>query len=247
MRYQLILCTFVMFLTGCSGSIQFVNKQYKYDPDSACISLLPLTNDALTISNRKDIPDDFKNDNRQDEKIITDTSYKYLYKIIVDSINKIENIEISSSACINWTQDSARFFSYEKRIGKDSTLISFKIIKKEYLDSLSSKANILIIINKLAITRTAGSVGSPMFLGGMGGMGGGMWVGGGGKMPKLTANVQFIIWDYKKNEPISCGEFTAEEGIFIAATAVTWRALFRYIGNHLVLATPFRGNSKKIQ
>jgi len=251
MRNQLILCTFVASLFGCSGSMQFVNKQYNYDPDSSCISLLPLTKDALIISNRKDVHDDFKNDSREAEAIITDTSYKYLYKVIVDSINTIENVEISSSACSNWTQNAARFFSYHKKIGKDSTLISFNVMRREHLDTLSTKANILIFINKLAITRNAGSAGSPrIYMGGGlgGGLGGGMWVGGGGgKMSTFDANVQYIIWDYRKNEPISCGEFTSKAGIFIAATDDTWKALFKSIGNQLISTTPFRGKIKKNQ
>lgn len=245
MRSLLILSTMVALFVGCSSSMMFVNKQYNYDSGKAAIAFLPLTRDALIITNRNDVHDDFKGDPRQAEEIIADTSYKYLFKAITDSIKKIEIDKITSTACMTWALDTTRYFQFQKRIGKDSALLSFNVLKKAYLDTLGTKANILVIINRVSIVRTNGTSGTPgvsMGIGlGNGGMAGGGIVGGTpGSTPTFDATVHYIVWDYLKDEPVSCGEFTTKTGILFAATADTWRALFKSIGKRIVSTTPYK-------
>lgn len=240
MRHQLLLSLSVAFVAGCTSSMQFVNKEYVCEKNQACITLLPLTKDVLMISNRNDVYNDFKKDGRKAEDIVGDTLYKTVFKVLADSIKKIETVKLPSSACMEWTQSSDRFISVKKNIGKDSIPMEFNVPKKEVLDSLSSKPTIVIVLNKVAISRTNGSSGAPgMFMAGS--QGGGSFVGGtAGSMPTFEATVDYIIWDYRMSKIVACGQMQCSEGILFAATADTWRGLFRGIGKKIVNKTPFK-------
>jgi hypothetical protein len=127
----------------------------------------------------------------------------------------------------NWQQDSSLYRIYRKRLGRDSIQYDFKILKKEGISNINPEITTAIFINNMKISRVAGNSNNTMT--------------GGGSLPNLNAKVQYIVWDYSKDDVVSCGEIERDAAIFFAATANTWRTLFKSIGRKIIRQTPFGG------
>jgi hypothetical protein len=232
MSKKAILVSFsLLFIWGCTSSLRFTNTGYTTHFDDSVISLMPLTKDALIVLDKNLIYSAYKKGDRSKEEMILDTLYKYINNVLLDSIKKVPVVSINSSACNNWVQDDERFVTESKKVGADSVQMFFRVPKKEVVNELSSQTNIIIMINKITFskvksgTKFTGNVATGNFTG--------------FSPPIADAKVQYVIWDYSRNQIISCGEFSTQ-GAFMAINERTLRTFFGYIGQELASATPFK-------
>jgi hypothetical protein len=234
LKRSCVLFAVLMMAAGCSNSLVFLNKAYKCPAKGAALAIIPPFGDALIVHNEDDVYDDFGGDKRDAKSIVADSLYKYILKEFHDSlVKKVRLVRIDTASWRNWKPESWQSVRVEKRLGKDSAFYAFFVPEKDSLaPPIPKNVNIVVVINRVEITRTAGNWGKAgAFTNAMATM---TYLNGGGNPPTLDADVHYIAWDYDRSEMIGCGEITVSAGILISCTDTTWRNLFSHIGSQIL-------------
>ena len=246
-----IICLCLLSLAGCqSGQAVVRNEKYQgAELSSRKILIVPLCLDAITVRNKDDIEDDFEDDKRRPEVIVQDSMYR---KMVYHAsryllAGKVSRLELPFDLYQNQSNPED-FRLIELRIpnlDKD-TLHSFYFPKQERFTKES--LDVVITLNNILIGRNVDrSFSAPTYVSGApirtpGGTfsGPGFWMGGGGGSEYLGAVVQFIVWDYQADEPISYGIVEVKESILFSLTQNGWNNLFKGIIGSLFETTPFK-------
>ncbi len=250
-KYYVVLFIIAqLVLVGCqSGSNIIRNEKYnrlRLTGKSVAISPVPL--DVITVQNKDDAEDDFETDKRKPEVIVQDSLYQ---KIVRQAGNSLFRNKVHPALPFDKfpaLHDSASFFGVSCKMkddGKD-TLVTFFVPKKEIFGEQAPNA--VVIINRIVIGRNLSgrSLSMPTYMPGPtistpGGsfQGAGMWVGGGGSSEYLGGIVEYIMWSYDENEPISYGVTNVADKFLFGMTNNVWHNLFRQVGKKLFEDSPF--------
>ena len=129
----------------------------------------------------------------------------------------------------------------------------FKHPKKEALEALGIRTDLILFISGMAIqirdievgqsgggggmmmTPGAVSVGPKGPVMGMQMTGGGGGFGPAKKVPRMNAFAKYIIWDYIKDAPVAYGQFQLESGVDEDKIQARWKDIQETVTNRIVL------------
>lgn len=220
MKILTIITLAVFILIGCSPSSStfFVNPNYhKKDFSDKNIVIFPLANDAVKITNSDDVLDDFPDDTREPEKIISTKLYDVMISEAKGFMRGINFKEFEFPKELSFLQrDTSKYFSIEKRIPDDGPNYRFYAPNKEYLLSLNFTPDIILVLNRVSFTRTSTKYPT------------------GGSMDNLKAYVEYIYYDYAQKEIVKCGSSDAEISFGITMNTDTWINIFKKITAQII-------------
>ena len=240
MRIVFLSLVAILFANCLPPKTYYLNKNYRFEQEKVKIALFPLQWSAITINNPDDIKKHFKGCSEEPEEIVMDSGYKYIAQGINDTIKKASFFWLQS-VDPNISQNNMNFINVDKKIGKDSILFSFKVPNRNEFNQLFKDANAAIIIDRIELNKNSTNIGSGAMMGPMGGSGGRIMMGGGSSNIKyFEAKVTYLVWDYDKNEIISCGLTDNAAGYLFLPNQKTWKSLFINTGRRIASLTPFK-------
>ncbi len=246
-KFFVVLFTLAqLFFVGCrSGSSNIIrNEKYadiKFKGKTVVISPVPL--DAITVQNKDDVEDDFDTDHRPPEIIVQDSLYRRVVQRARASLFAPYFKNVLPFDMFQTRFDSTAFFkvSLKAKVDEKDTLVDFCVPRKHLF--ASQPTNLVVVINRITIGRNLSgrAMSAPHYVAGPtistpGGSfrGGGMWMGGGGggSSQYLGGVMEFIMWDYDANEPVTYGITDVKESFSLGMTTVTWYNLFHQISKN---------------
>ncbi|MBI5474831.1 MAG: hypothetical protein HY961_21025 [Ignavibacteriae bacterium] len=254
-KFYVVLFTLAQFVfVGCQPSSSYVTRNEKYanvkfKDKTVIISPVPL--DVITVENKDDVEDDFDTDHRTPEAIVQDSLYRRIVPYVRASLwGAALSTKGLAFYMFQTLHDSAAFIKVSLKTKKDEkdTLVDFFVPRKHVF--APQVPNVVVIINRITVGRdfSGRSVSVPHYVPGPtistpGGTfsGGGMWMGGGGggASQYLGGVVQFIMWDYDANEPVTYAITDVSETFSLGMTTKTWQSFFRRVGKTLFENSPF--------
>ena len=236
-----------MFIS-CSTSSNsiLVNENYQWQQNTKKdLIIFPIQYDSLSILNWDDVVDDFEVDSANYKSFIYDTLSK---SVLINSKSCTRYINIvDGKKLFDWDSirnDKKNYLQINQKIDKNY-IATFYIPKKELLteDHLNSYA---LIIKRITIARNVERLPGTMTYspGQIVNTPGGSFQTPGhwssGWTPEnLGAKIEFIIWDYEKDEFVKCGIVISKEDLLGGMTTSSWLDLFKTIPLDLYDETPF--------
>ncbi len=244
MKYiNICLISFVM-ISGCSSSRILNNPNYDgQDFSNKTLLILPINENDVIISNPDDVMDDFEDDDRDPETILTEKVNKSIYrnsiaylkgiKIFDNSrVQELDSVKLSSNNCTTIT----------KTINKDS--IRYSVPKQEVLNSMGIKIDYVLIIDKIDFGRN-GNMGATIFVPGVvvptpsGSIQTGGTFAGDGATEYLANNFSFIIYDYNKQDIVICGKSGVNTRFVFSMSKSVWQNNIANIAGSIFKYSPF--------
>lgn len=228
-----ILAAFLF--AGCGGSSNFtLNQNYEnVDFSGKVLLIAPIANDAVKVLNKDDVADDFPQDKREPEVILSNMVYKSATEYADRYLMSVKIYKEALDSSIFLSQyDKSKYFRLSEPLDNHELLPYYYVPKKEVLNSSNIKPDMILVINRLKFGRGAHTfvnAANP---------------GGGSSSPALIAEYDYILYDYNKNEVVAVGGSKADSPFLFAMTRSNWDGIIKQITPEFFMEMPFHVSSK---
>lgn len=248
-RIILIICA-VFIVSKCSSSSIYLNKDYK-DKEfiGKTIMVMPFTEKSIYVQNKDDVQDDFEDDKRDANEVVSDSLYSMIVKKSKIWLENTTVLDVSKDSLKYFSQTDKKLFnSYIFKIGKDSIIQNFFLPKREVILNKNLNPDIIICINEGAFSRGLTSS-TPTYSPGMtvstpGGSFTTPGTFGSSSTETLGADIKFIVYDFSADKIISYGAENMGIPFLFGMSKSTWESVFRNITHIILENVPVKKNVK---
>lgn len=194
---------------GCGGSSNFtLNQNYEHEDFSDKVLLIaPISNDAVKVLIKDEVTRDFPKDKREPEIILKNMVYESIMKYAGEHLTGVKIYKAALDSSLFHSQyEKTKYFRLSEPLDNHELLPFNYVPKKEVLSSSNIKPNMILVVNRLQFGRDANTFST------------GANPVKSFKTSALTAEYEYILYDYDKNEIVAVGGSTVD-----ASTSYTWR------------------------
>ena len=217
-----------LLLSGCSTSTIMTNPELaKADYSQRTLAIYPTHSHDIVVKNPDDVRDDYADRRGAPEEIIASLLYSNGYNAVDDFYKKIQLQKIARRDFYSPSMYPDKFFSVDLEVHDDSGVLTMKKFyapTAEAMRSAGLTADVVLYFNHFETTKEFGK--------------------GPGSQGYLAGYVDFIIWDYEQEKPVSWGSHRVVSSYMIACSELTWNNLIGLAMKESFKNTNFLDNTR---